>query len=107
MSTNDPRLLLLHPDDTVLVARRRIAAGETVTVEGVAATLAADLPIGHKLARRAAAPGEKVLKHGAPIGRASRPISVGEPVHTHNLVSDYTPTYTLDEAKAAARERSP
>lgn len=99
---NDPRLLLLAPQDDVLVVRARIRAGESFTVEGIARRAENDLPLGHKVARRALVVGQKVLKYGAPIGRATIPIAVGDHVHTHNLASDYTPTYTLDAAKAAA-----
>lgn len=97
----DPRLLLLGPRDNVLVARQRIAAGGTVTIEGLRTTIAGDLAIGHKLARLAMQPGDKVVKYGAPIGVATRRIAVGEHVHVHNVRSDYTPTYHLGEAQEA------
>ena len=44
-----------------------------------------DIPLGHKIAVRAAAPGDKVLEYGIPIGYAPQGLSVGEYVHTHNL----------------------
>ena len=62
------------------------------------ATLAADLPLGHKLARRPIAAGEKIVKYGAPIGTATEAIAIGTPVHVHNVKSDYTPTYHLMDA---------
>ncbi|WP_336800156.1 UxaA family hydrolase [Kaistia sp. MMO-174] len=103
VSGTDSRLLLLFEDDNVLVARMRIRAGEAVSVEGAAVTLAADLPLGHKLARRTIAAGEKIVKYGAPIGTATEAIAAGTPVHVHNVKSDYTPTYHLmDAAKAGA-----
>lgn len=99
----DSRLLLLFEGDNVLVARTRIRGGETVSVEGTAVTLAADLPLGHKLARRPIVAGEKIVKYGAPIGTATEAIATGTPVHVHNVKSDYTPTYHLmDAAKAGA-----
>jgi hypothetical protein len=52
--------------------------------------------MGHKVALVPIAAGEKVCKYGAPIGSATRQIRPGEHVHTHNLASDYLPTYTLD-----------
>jgi hypothetical protein len=66
----DPRLLLLHGDDNVLVARGRIGAGERIAVEGRGVAIAFDLKLGHKLARRDIAQGERIVKYGAPIGRA-------------------------------------
>ena len=91
----DPRLLLLDPRENVLVAKARIKAGEAIQVSGVSVTMLADVPLGHKLARGEIAPGDKVLKYGAPIGSATIPIGPGEHVHVHNIKSDYTPTYSL------------
>lgn len=92
----DPRLLLLDGRDNVLVATTRIRAGETVAIAGSRVTLPADLPIGHKIARKAIATGDRIVKYGAPIGSAIAPIAVGALVHVHNVKSDYTPTYHLE-----------
>ena len=96
----DKRLLLLDEADNVLVAISRIRGGETVTLEGATIALPADLPIGHKLARRAIAEGEKIIKYRAPIGSATADIAVGAHVHVHNVKSDYTPTYYLADSGA-------
>jgi hypothetical protein len=103
----DPRLLLLAPEDNVLVARRRIPAGAVLELEDAVVTLTTDLPIGHKLARRAIAAGESVRKYAAPIGIATADIPAGAHVHVHNIRSDYTPTYTLDAARQATGEATP
>lgn len=99
----DPRLLLLSPDDNVFVLRAAIEAGETVTLENGTATLPARLGMGHKIARRSIAPGEKIVKYGAPIGTATAEIAPGAHVHVHNVKSDHTPTYAL----AATSEEVP
>lgn len=91
----DPRLLLLDARDNVFVARARIRGGERIAVAGISVTVAADVPLGHKIARRDIAVGEKVLKYGAPIGSAATAIRIGEHAHVHNIKSDYTPTYSL------------
>lgn len=96
----DPRLMLLSPGDTVYVLRDQIAAGEAVMVGGVAVAFAQPLGLGHKIARLPVAAGDKVIKYGAPIGRASRAIASGDHVHLHNLISDYTPTYALNKGDA-------
>jgi altronate dehydratase small subunit len=70
-----------------------------VQLEGGSAALPHAIGLGHKLARRAIAAGEKVLKYGAVIGSLRVPVEAGEHIHTHNLGSDYTPTYTLDEGR--------
>jgi (2R)-sulfolactate sulfo-lyase subunit alpha len=44
-----------------------------------------DIPIGHKLAIRPIAEGDTIVKYGADIGRAVRPIGAGEHLHVHNV----------------------
>ena len=95
----DPRLMLLFPGDSVYVLRRQIAPGEAVMVDGLAVFFPQALGLGHKIARLPMAAGERVIKYGAPIGRASRAIAPGDHVHLHNLKSDYTPTYALDRGE--------
>ncbi len=90
-------VMILTPGDNVAVAVRDIAAGETVELDGTAARVDVLVPTGHKIAAKPIARGERVVKYGAPIGRATADIAPGENVHLHNLTSDYLPTYTLDE----------
>lgn len=94
-----PPLLLLHPDDNVVVARRDIAAGERVELDGDSFMIPAAVELGHKLARRALAADSRVLKYGAPIGSMKIAVARGEHVHLHNLRSDYIPS-TTREAEA-------
>src|SRR4051812_2356243 len=71
----------LHPHDDVLIARTQLVGGtvvENVTVRGL-------IPPGHKVAVRDIAPGEPVRRYNQIIGFASRPIAIGEHVHTQNL----------------------
>jgi len=95
---NDPRIIHLTADDNIAVAAQPLTPGDVVVVEDQAVELADPIPVGHKLAIRPIAPGEKVLKYGAPIGSATQAIQPGQYVHTHNLRSDYLPTFTLDGA---------
>src|SRR4029079_16633060 len=69
--------------DNVMVALRLIAGG--TVVDGV--TVASDVPAGHKIATRAIPSRATVLKYGYPIRVATRGISRGEHVHSHNLSS--------------------
>lgn len=92
---SDPRLLLLDARDNVLVTKARLRAGETVEIFGRRVAISVDIALGHKIARHDIAAGTKVLKYGAPIGSATADISLGEHAHTHNIKSDYTPTYSL------------
>jgi (2R)-sulfolactate sulfo-lyase subunit alpha len=91
-----PPLLLLHPDDNILVARRDIAAGERVEIDGESLTMPAAVELGHKLARRSLAAEARVLKYGAPIGSMKMAVARGEHVHMHNLRSDYIPSTTRE-----------
>ncbi len=87
-------LLLLHPEDNVFVTCRTIAEGETVVIDERQVQVAAAVPLGHKVARHALAPGAAVLKYGACIGSATRHVRPGEHVHLHNMQSDYLPSHT-------------
>ena len=91
-----PPLLLLHPDDNIVVARRDIAAGERVELDGESFVIPAAVELGHKLARCAIAAEARVFKYGAPIGLMKASVGRGEHVHLHNLRSDYIPSTTRD-----------
>lgn len=94
----DPRLIRLAEGDNVLMLASTLAAGETLTVAGQAVQVEAALTLGHKIAARAIASGETVLKYNFPIGIATEDIPLGAHVHIHNVRSDYTPTYVVPEA---------
>ena len=96
-ATTPPSLLLMSPDDNCLIARTALRRGDGVSIDGAAVTLAQDIQIGHKVARRALAVGDKVLRYGALIGSITAPVAIGEHIHTHNLESDYIPTFTLGQ----------
>ena len=96
-TATDRRLLLLSPADNVLTVIATLEPGETIRVAGQSVVVSTRLPLGHKLAARELAPGEKIIKYGVPIGSAVTRIATGEHVHTHNLKSDYLPTFTREE----------
>jgi len=88
-------VMRLSPPDNIAVALRPLKAGESVLLDGVALTVSRSIAVGHKLAARAIAKGELILKYSCPIGTATQAIAPGEYVHTHNVESNYLPTYTL------------
>ncbi|MFN4311984.1 MAG: UxaA family hydrolase [Ferrovibrio sp.] len=94
----DPRLLMLAPGDNIAVARLEIPAGTELQVAGATVRLQRALGFGHKIALRNIAVGERIVKYGAPIGRATADIALGEYVHNHNVASDYMPNTVAVEA---------
>jgi altronate hydrolase len=97
MANSDPRppLLKLAPQDNVAVALRPLAAGEILELDGMALHVDRPIALGHKLAARAIAVGETIVKYNCPIGEATQAIAAGAYVHTHNVKSSYLPTYVL------------
>jgi altronate dehydratase small subunit len=90
-----PAVMKLSPLDNVAVALRPLKAGEKLVLDGVALTIDRNIGVGHKLAARAIAAGEIILKYSCPIGTANRAIAPGAYAHTHNIASNYLATYTL------------
>jgi hypothetical protein len=91
---NEPAVILLHPEDTVVVCVRPVAAGEPVRFDGGELVARQAVATGHKLARRAGAAGDKVIKYGASIGSLIEPVAPGDWVHLHNMKSDYMDPHT-------------
>jgi altronate hydrolase len=88
-------IIRIHGDDSVAVAIRPLAKGETLAVSGREVPVLEDIPAGHKIAVEAIAAGQPVVKYGYPIGAASAQIPAGTHVHTHNLrtLLSETPQY--------------
>jgi galactarate dehydratase len=82
--TNTPAVVILSELDSVAVARRILARGSLV--EKLDLEALDEIPAGHKIARRAIAAGQPVLKYGQVIGIASQDIEAGAHVHIHNVV---------------------
>ncbi len=96
-AATDSRVLQLSPDDNIGVASTTIERGESLVVAGQEVVCNERVATGHKITLAPIAAGEKVLKYGAAIGSTTRDIRLGEWVHTHNLKSDYLPTYMRGE----------
>lgn len=77
----------IHPNDTVAVALETLPAGTRIETAGSCFSLTEEIPAGHKFALCHISRGCFVLKYGSPIGHASRDISRGSWVHTHNLTT--------------------
>ncbi|HEX6959574.1 MAG TPA: UxaA family hydrolase [Ferrovibrio sp.] len=94
----DARLLLLAAGDNVAVARQEIPADSLVMVAGRQVRLRQALGFGHKIAVKPIREGERIIKYGAPVGRASAAIALGDYVHHHNVRSEYLPNTRAVEA---------
>lgn len=82
------RAIILDAGDNVATLVDPGKKGESVDLTGEATgtvTLAGDVAFGHKLATRAIAKGEPILKYGKVIGQATQAIRLGDHVHTHNV----------------------
>ena len=76
-------VIRLHETDNLVIALTDLAKG--ASVPGVAVPLPGPVPRGHKLATRAIARGEIILRYGQSIGQATDDIAEGGHIHTHNL----------------------
>ncbi len=85
MEPDSSPTLRLHAADNVAVARSDIRSGSIV--EGDVRALD-DIPAGHKVAVRAIAAGDAVLKYSSPIGVAAQAIEAGRHVHSHNVIAE-------------------
>ena len=93
------KLILLHETDNVLVCIGPIETGDPLTIDGREVTARQDIAVGHKVARHALKPGDKILKYGAPIGSMTEAAEPGEWVHMHNMKSDYIASHTRDAVR--------
>ncbi len=77
--------ILLREGDDVAVAKTRLMAGTILHDAGASLRLQATIPPGHKFALHGLTENQPVRKYGQIIGYATRPITPGDWVHTHNL----------------------
>ncbi len=78
------KTIVITPQDSVGVALAPLKKGQLV--EGV--TLTEDIEKGHKFALKDIKSGEKVIKYGEVIGRATADIVPGEHIHSHNMATN-------------------
>ena len=100
----DDAFIVMDAADNVAVARARLAAGTVIDLGGARVVLAVDIATGHKVARRAIAAGERVIRWSAPIGSALVAIPACGHVHLHNMRSDYIPTYLAGDTTHGTEE---
>lgn len=79
--------LVISDKDNVATALEPLEPGRTLELSGTSVTVVEPIASGHKVALRAIAAGQAVIKYGSPIGVASADIAPGTHVHTHNVAS--------------------
>ena len=93
MRASAATLILLADGDDVLVAAGELDPGAHRTSAGGTVVVREPVRLGHKVAARDLAKGDRVVRAGMAIGSATAAIRAGEWVHTHNLASDYIATF--------------
>jgi altronate hydrolase len=80
--------LVLNPADNIAICLEDMPAGTVVDQDNLKLTITQKIPRGHKVASRAVTKGDGIIKYGERMGHATKDISVGEHVHTHNVLGD-------------------
>lgn len=95
---HDKRLILLTPDDNVLVACQPLEPGE-ILIDGNTRHLTQIVDVGHKVARFNIAAGARVIRYGVSIGSALEAIAAASHVHLHNMKSNYIAPHSRGEVE--------
>jgi altronate hydrolase len=82
------KVLILNPADNIAICLEGMPAGTVVDQDNLKLTITQKIPRGHKVASRAVTKGDGIIKYGERMGHATKDISVGEHVHTHNVLGD-------------------
>ena len=85
LPTAENSAIHLHAADNIAVARVALGPGQTLRVGGETVTVEDSIPPGHKVAIRAIAGGDNIVRYGQTMGRARVRIEPGRHVHTHNV----------------------
>jgi altronate dehydratase small subunit len=110
VSTSITDAFRIHAGDNVATLLGDVEGGASLMVRGdgeaVELTAMQPVAVGHKIALRALAEGDRVVKYGLPIGEATRSIAVGEWVHLHNCRSMYDPGSSELDVESGARNET-
>ena len=83
--------IMLRENDNVATALRDLKQGEEAVIgiheRTLRVTVRQAIPFGHKVAVTEIAQGDRVLKYGEVIGRATQGIPQGFHAHVHNIES--------------------
>src|SRR5690625_2449227 len=89
----------INENDNVLIALKDLSEGHTLSVDGQEIKLKDHIKRGHKIALKYIDQHEDIIKYGSPIGHATKPVQIGEHVHTENTKTnlDGLLEYTFDQ----------
>ena len=82
------KVLILNEDDNIAVCLVELEIGEVIGQDGLNLTIQNRIPRGHKVATKAIAKDDGIIKYGERMGHATSDIKVGDHVHTHNVLGD-------------------
>ena len=82
------KVLVLNPADNIAICLEDMPAGTVIDQDNLKLTITQKIHRGHKVASRAVTKGDGIIKYGERMGHATKDISVGEHVHTHNVLGD-------------------
>ncbi|MCX6450080.1 MAG: UxaA family hydrolase [Actinobacteria bacterium] len=82
------KVLVLNPADNIAICLEDMPAGVVIDQDNLKLTIMQKIPRGHKVASKAVTKGDGIIKYGERMGHATKDISIGEHVHTHNVLGD-------------------
>jgi len=82
------KVLVLNPADNIAICLADMKAGTVIVQDNLKLTITQDIPRGHKVCSKAVTKSEVLMKYDERMGHATKDISVGEHVHTHNVLGD-------------------
>ena len=82
------KVLVLNPADNIAICLEDMPAVTVIDQDNLKLTITKKIPRGHKVASKAVTKGDGIIKYGERMGHATKDISVGEHVHTHNVLGD-------------------
>ena len=85
---NNRKILILNEIDNIAVCLVDMEVGEVISQDSLNITIQNAIPRGHKVATKAIAKDDGIIKYGERMGHATSEIKIGEHVHTHNVLGD-------------------
>ena len=86
--TDNRKILILNDMDNIAVCLVDMEVGEVIRQDALNLTIQNRIPRGHKVATKAIAKDEGIIKYGERMGHATSNINIGEHVHTNNVLGD-------------------